>query len=152
MAPYILSINISSGGIPKSPVSSIHVASSGLEGDGHNHEKHRHPLQAVCLQDFEELEDLREEGFPLSCGAIGENLTVYNLRVNRLPVGTLLEFSSSGVVLELTQIRKPCYVLDSIDPRLKEVIVGRCGCYAKVLREGLLTTGEKIAIARLGGL
>jgi hypothetical protein len=25
------------------------------------------------------------------------------------------------------QPRKPCYVLDAIDPRLKEVIVGRCG-------------------------
>ena len=53
---------------------------------------------------------------------------------------------SDGVILELTKIRKPCYVLDAIDPRLKEVIIGRCGFYAKVLQEGLINTGDNIFI------
>ncbi len=53
---------------------------------------------------------------------------------------------SGGVILELTKIRKPCYVLDAIDPRLKEVIIGRCGFYAKVLQEGLINTGDNIFI------
>ena len=124
-------------------MSSIRVAISGLEGDGHHHPKHSHPLQAVCLQDVEQLEELRLRGFPLSCGTTGENLTVRHLDVNSLPVGTILEFAG-GVVLELTKVRKPCYVLDSIDPRLKEVIVGRCGVYARVVQEGLMETGESI--------
>src|SRR3989338_3171748 len=131
----VVSVNISEGGIPKTPVEKTYVYFSGLENDGHNHEKHNNPMQAVCLQDIEQLEALRCEGYPLSAGSTGENLTVQNLHVNQLPLGTKLAFSS-GVLLEISKIRKPCYVLDAIDPNLKDNIVGRCGMYAKVLREG----------------
>ena len=141
----VLAINISKGGIPKSSVPFTRIHMNGLDGDGHHHEKHNNPLQAVCLWDAEFLEDLRREGFPLNCGTIGENLTVRHLNIQKLLPGTILEFSS-GVVLELTKERKPCYVLDSIDPQLKETIMGRCGYYARVLREGIVETGETIAI------
>jgi len=145
--PYVLSINISPGGIPKLPVDLVEVTSFGLMGDSHNHEKHRTPLQAVCLQDIETLERLVQEGFPLSSGTTGENLTVRNLNVNSLPLGTILEFTN-GVVLELTKVRKSCYVLDAIDPRLKDVISGRCGLYAKVLREGTIKKDEIIYVRK----
>ena len=49
-----------------------------------------------------------------------------------------------------TKRRKPCYVLDAIDPRLKDVIVGRCGFYAKVLKTGRLRAGESIVVERPG--
>ncbi len=142
---YVVAVCLSSGGIPKLPVDVVSVTWAGLEGDGHNHEKHNRPTQAVCLQDIEFLEELRKEGFPLSCGTIGENLTVRNLYVQNLPVGTILKFSG-GVVLELTKQRNPCYVLDTIDGRLKEAIVGRCGFYAKVLCEGSVKKGETIEV------
>jgi len=145
--PYVLSINISSGGIPKFPVDSIEVTLFGLMGDGHNHEKHRTPLQAVCLQDIETLDGITREGFALSSGTTGENLTVRNLHVNSLPLGTILEFTN-GVILELTKVRKPCYVLDAIDPRLKDVITGRCGLYAKVLKEGMIKKDEIIHVRK----
>ncbi len=143
--PHVLSVNISPGGIPKLPVDSVWIVSDGLKGDGHNHEKHRTPLQAVCLQDIETLEELQSDGFELDCGEIGENITVKNLFINQLPVGTILEFSG-GVVIEMTKVRKPCYVLDQIDPRLKDLLMGRCGIYAKVLKEGLLQKGETIRV------
>jgi MOSC domain-containing protein YiiM len=95
--------------------------------------------------DEECLEQLRREGFDLFPGTIGENLTVRQLFVQRMSVGTVLEFEG-GVILELTKERKPCYVLDSINLRLKEVIIGRCGFYARVLREGLIKPGEAIRI------
>ena len=125
------------------PVDSIRVTPSGLEGDGHNHEKHRTPIQAVCLQDVEKLNELREEGYSVEAGTTGENLTVRDLHVNHLPVGTILRFSS-GVVMELTKVRKPCYVLDAIHPKLKEDIMGRCGLYAKVIQEGTLCIGDRV--------
>lgn len=142
----IVAINISSGGIPKVSRPSSRVEVAGLQDDGHNHEKHRTPFQAVCLQDIEKLEELNREGYLLDPGTTGENLTVRGLNVNSLPLGTVLNFSN-GVVLELTKVRKPCYVLDAISPRLKEDIIGRCGAYAKVLREGVLKQGESIEIA-----
>ena len=146
--PQVVAVCISSGGIPKLRQSSVQVTAAGLAGDGHNHAKHNTPLQAVCLQDQEVLEDLRQEGFAVASGVIGENVTVRHLHVNRLPVGTILEFSG-GVVLELTKERKPCYVLDAIGPRLKEVIIGRCGFYGKVVREGFINAGETIQVRTL---
>lgn len=143
--PMVLAVNISGGGIPKLPVEEARVDAAGLEGDWHNHEKHRTPVQAVCLQDIERLEELSYEGFYLTAGQTGENLTVRGLDVNSLVLGTVLEFSG-GVVLELTKVRKPCYVLDAIDPRLKDVIAGRCGLYAKVIQGGALKAGETIRV------
>lgn len=138
-------ICISRGGIPKRTVFCAGVSFEGLQGDGHNHVKHNHPNQAVCLQDVEILQELSKEGFLLSCGTIGENLTVSHLNLRDLPLGTVLQFSG-GVVLELTKERKPCYVLDAIDPRLQQSILGRCGVYAKVLKEGMLMVGETIEV------
>jgi len=143
LVSQVVAVCTSSGGIPKLPRCSVSVTFSGLANDGHNHDKHNTPLQAVSLQDMEVLDDLVKEGFNLRAGSTGENLTVRCLKVNSLSVGTILEFSG-GVVLELTKIRKPCYVLDAIDPRLKEAIIGRCGFYAKVLQEGLVGSGEII--------
>lgn len=143
--PLVLSVNISTGGIPKRPVTSARITQAGLEGDGHNHEKHRTPLQAVCLQDEEKLNELGGNGYSLVPGAAGENLTVRHLHVNSLPVGTVLQFSG-GVVVELSKVRKPCYVMDAIDPKLKEDAVGRHGMYARVIKEGMLATGETIEV------
>ncbi len=143
--PFVVSINISSGGIPKHPVDAIKVNFDGLESDRHDHEKHRTPTQAVCLQDIEKLWELKEEGFALERGTTGENLTVQGLAVNRIPIGAVLELSG-GVILEVTKVRKPCYVLDSIDRRLQAAITGRCGMYAKVLKEGTVRKGETIVV------
>ena len=148
LIPQVVAVCVSSGGIPKYPQCSVQVSFSGLRNDGHNHAKHNNPLQAVCLQDEETLEQLRQEGFPLYYGTAGENLTVRYLYVQKLSIGTILEFQG-GVILELTKERKPCYVLDSIDIRLKEVIMGRCGFYAKVLQEGVIQIGESIQVKEL---
>lgn len=142
---YIVAINISSGGIPKKSQPKIMVNINGLEGDEHNHAKHNTPLQAVCIQDMEKLEELSQNEYFLTPGQAGENLTVKNLHVNSLSLGTILEFSG-GVVLEISKVRKPCYVMDAIHLRLKEDAVGRHGMYAKVLKEGMLAVGEEIKI------
>lgn len=143
--PHIISINISKGGIPKHPVEFIRVLSTGLQGDGHNHEKHYRNEQAVSIQDIEKLEELSKEGYSLSSGATGENLTVRNLKVNELPIGTKLVFSQ-GLIIELTKVRKPCYVLDAIDSKLKEDIVNRCGMYARVIQEGNIQINDVITV------
>ncbi len=141
----VVSINISKGGIPKIPQEQVSVTEQGFEGDGHNHEKHCTPLQAVCLQDLEKLEELNRLGYDLQPGSTGENITVQGLDVNALPIGSRLHFSN-GVLLEITKVRKPCYVLDEINVKLKEDIIGRCGVYAKVLTPGFLRTGEVLKV------
>lgn len=145
MTATVLSVNVSRGGIPKTPVPAARVGTAGLEGDAHDHAKHDTPLQAMCLIDVEDLEDLAAEGFDVVAGSTGENVTVRGLDLDAREVGDRLRFSG-GVEVELTKRRKPCYVLDAIDPRLKEVVVGRLGYYARVLVEGDLAPGETIEV------
>jgi MOSC domain-containing protein YiiM len=140
----IVAVNISSGGIPKHPLDAGKVTVDGLAGDCHNHAKHIRPDRAISLLDLEILEQLVQEGFALEPGAAGENLTVAGLHVQTLAPGTVLQIGD--VLLKLEQPRKPCYVLDAIDPRLKDAIVGRCGFMASVVREGPITPGADIKI------
>jgi MOSC domain-containing protein YiiM len=142
--PVVLSVNISPGGIPKVPQTSVMARKSGLEGDGRNHAKHIRPDRAVSLWDYELLRAFVAEGFSLTPGAAGENLTVRNLNVQKMPTGTLLRIGQ--VVLQLEQPRKPCYVLDAIDPHLKDVVVGRIGFMASVVSEGIIEPGMPIEV------
>ena len=145
--PFVLAVNVSSGGIPKCPQEVVHVLASGLAGDGRNHAKHIRPDRAVSLWDVEVLQQLVAEGFPLTPGKAGENLTVASLHVQQMAVGTLLKIGN--VVLRLEQPRKPCYVLDAIDPRLKDAMIDRCGYMASVLSEGLIRPGMVVEIIPL---
>ncbi len=72
------------------------------------------------------------------------------LDTDRLEPGDRLHLSG-GVELEYTKVRRPCFVLDAISPRLKEVVVGRCGGYAKVITGGEVRAGETIEVRRDGG-
>jgi MOSC domain-containing protein YiiM len=146
----VISINISPGGIPKLPRDAVTVGVHGLECDGHHHAKHNTPLQAISIIDEEDLEDLKREGFDVFPGATGENITARGLSVDDLKVGDRLRFAG-GVELELTKTRKPCYVLDSISPVLKQTIVDRCGYLAKVMQEGEIRVGEAINVITATG-
>ncbi|MHC5024066.1 MAG: MOSC domain-containing protein [Planctomycetota bacterium] len=141
----VLSVNVGPGGIPKHAVESISVSTDGLAGDGHDHDKHNTPLQAVCLFDVEDLDALKNEGYALYPGAIGENVTVRGMDVDALSIGDRLRFSG-GLEIEITKARTPCFVLDAIDPTLKKALVGRCGCYGKVLSPAELRPGETIEV------
>lgn len=145
MQARIVSLNLGPGGIPKQQVELARVTLTGLAGDGHNHAKHNTPQQAISLIDLEDLLALQSEGFAVVPGATGENITTEGLQVDSLQVGDRLRFPS-GVELELTKRRKPCYVLDAIDPALKDVIVGRCGFLARVLVPGELRVGDVVTV------
>ena len=148
--PTVDSINLSPGGIPKRPVESIEVSDAGLLGDGHDHEKHRTPVQAISLIDLELLEAIADEtGIPLAPGDLGENLTVSGVGVQLLTAGDRL-FFDGGVALEITRVRPPCYVLDSISPEFKRILWNRIGMYARVLEPGMLAAGAKITAERSG--
>jgi len=140
----LLAVCISDGGVPKYPIQRGEVTADGIVGDRHAHAKHIRPDRAISLFDVEILEQLNREGFNLQFGTAGENLTVEGLFVQRLASGTRLRIGE--VELRLEQPRKPCYVLDKIDPRLKEAIVGRCGYMASVVKTGEVHPSAAIEI------
>ena len=142
--PQVIAVNISAGGIPKLPVSEGDLNGDGLLGDVHAHAKHVRPDRAVSLLDYEIILELGREGFLVWPGRMGENLTLVGVDVQRMSPGT--ELTIDEAVLRLEAPRKPCYVLDAIDPRLKEAAVGRCGYMASVVRGGLIRPGAAVRI------
>ncbi len=143
----VVAVCVSSGGVPKHPVAAADVLQCGLDGDGHSHKKHRRAHRAVSIQDMELLEDLMAEGYPVEPGVIGENVTVRGLNIQQLEPGDRLRFED-GPVLELTEPRKPCYVLNKIHPSIKDAVVGRCGFLASVVRTGRLFPAQRITVER----
>ena len=146
----IRSINTSPGGIPKHPNPSATLSVLGLDGDGHDHEKHRTPIQALSLLDLEILEAIADEfGVPLPPGALGENLTVEGVGVQLLAAGDRL-IIEGGVELQITRVRPPCYVLDPLSPEFKKSLWNRIGMYASVLTPGAISVGQTIIVDRCG--
>jgi MOSC domain-containing protein YiiM len=150
----VVSINVSPGGIPKRPVPEVEVAIAGLVGDGHDHEKHRTPVQAVSLLDLELLRAAAEDhGLDLVPGSLGENLTVQGLGVQRLGEGDRLRIDGvdgRDVLLEITKVRPPCYVLDALSPDLKRTMWNRIGMYAAVIEPGVIREGARVTLDACG--
>lgn len=140
----VVAVCISPGGIPKLPVPQAHIYQQGLEGDGHAHAKHCRPDRAISILDLEVMQALVAEGYRLTPGATGENLNVRDLGVQSLPAGTVLRVGTA--LIRLTAPRKPCYVLDAIDPRLKDAINGRCGYMAEVLVPGTVRPEDAVCV------
>ena len=146
---HVVSVNISAGGIPKIPQPGVHVHFAGLLGDGHNHEKHRSPVQAVSLIDIELLESMADEGHILRPGDLGENLTCSGATLQLRGLGDLIQFPS-GLELRITKVRTPCYVLDEISTDLKRIMWNRIGLYAEVTQEGIVHPGDECTIVEAG--
>ena len=145
----VVSVNTSEGGIPKPPRESAFVSTAGLDGDGHDHESHRSPLQAVSMIDGEILDSLRDEGFDLAPGDLGENLTLRGVRIQECALGDRVRFSS-GLELEITKVRTPCYVLDSISTEFKRILWNRCGMYGRVFNEATISPGDSVEVSSCG--
>lgn len=143
-SPRVVTVSVSTGGIPKRPVLAGLLAKAGFVGDGHCHAGHIREDRAVSLLDQEILQRLEEEGFPVVPGIVGENLAVAGLSVQQMPPGTRLRIDQ--VVLELQHPRQPGDALNAIDPGLKDAMRDRCGYMASVIREGWIRPGMPIEV------
>lgn len=82
-------------------------------------------------------------------GSMGENLTVTALREEDICVGDVHAIGSA--LLQVCQPRQPCLKLALAlnEPRLVKAMVrnGRSGWYYRVLRDGVISAGDTIALA-----
>lgn len=111
MRGIIEQVSLSRGGVPKWAVDEAWIGPHGLDGDEHRYTTHHGgPRKAVLLLSAGVLADLRAEGFEVSAGSLGENLTVSGLDFSKLR--PRMRFRAGSAILELTQIRQPCATLD----------------------------------------
>jgi len=158
-SPSVLQINISPGGIPKRPIPAGVVTSLGIAGDGHaNPQVHGGPRQAILIITSEGIEELKQQGFPLYHGALGENLTTRGLDRRSLRIGQ--RYRVGEVLLEITKVRSPCETLNPYGPGIQKAVYDQevkdgnhtsprwclSGVYASVLRAGTIHPGDAIQL------
>ena len=141
------------------------VAGMGVEGDAHQGTtvKHRSRvardptqpnLRQVHLVHAELHDELREAGFTVAPGQMGENVTTSGVDLLGLATGTRLHLGSSAIV-EVTGLRNPCAQLDKIQKGLMAATLGRdehgnlvrkAGIMGVVLAEGEVRPGDPIRV------
>jgi MOSC domain-containing protein YiiM len=149
-------------GIPKLEVDAIKLVENlGIEGDYHSGEFVRHRYLAkkdptrpnnrqVLIIDKTILSYLADQGIELQPGWMGENIILDGISVMTLPLGTQLEIGES--VLEITEVRNPCYQLDEMHPGVLKAVETsgpgpdhrNAGMLASVVRGGWVHRGEFI--------
>ncbi len=142
-----------STGIFKAPISGpVQISRMGVEGDTIvDGSVHGGVDQAVYLYGTEDYAWWASEiGEDISPGTFGENLTTQGIDFSELVIGDQLKIGD--VVLEITAPRTPCFKLatrmaDSGFAK-KFVRAVRPGAYARVLKEGIVTAGDKIELEK----
>ncbi|HEX5432497.1 MAG TPA: MOSC domain-containing protein [Bryobacteraceae bacterium] len=135
------------------------VTPLGIQGDLHAHPAiHGGPRKAILWMTSEGIEELKEAGFPLYYGALGENVTTTGVDRRFLRVGQRWRIGQA--VIELTRLRVPCATIDVYGPEIKQAIYdeqvkagdpssprwGLSGFYASILRTGTIRAGDPVVL------
>ncbi|MEU1351743.1 MOSC domain-containing protein [Streptomyces sp. NPDC005775] len=111
-------------------------------------------LRQVHLMHAELFDELREAGFEVAPGDLGENVTTRGVDLLALPVGTLLHLGDEAVV-EVTGLRNPCLQIDNFQDGLLKRVVGRdeagnivrkAGIMSVVAVGGVVRPGDRIKV------
>jgi MOSC domain-containing protein YiiM len=137
----------------------------GVEGDAHQGTtvKHRSRvardpnqpnLRQVHLIHAELHDELKDGGFSIVAGQMGENLTTRGLDLLGLPTGSRLHLGDEAVV-EVTGLRNPCAQLDKIEKGLMAAtlsrdeqgnVIRKAGIMGVVLTGGEVRPGDEIRV------
>ena len=131
------------------------LAGLGVEGDIHCGEQVKHHsrvavdptqpnLRQVHLMQSELVDELRETGFQLEPGQLGENVTSTGLDLLGLPPGTILCLGTQARI-EVTGLRNPCAQIESFQRGLLSPLISRDVDGQLIRRAGIM------AIVRIGG-
>ena len=147
----VQSINVSDGGVPKLPKPWAHVRTTGVEGDRQEDRRfHGGPDRAICLYSADLIEALQGEGHPIRPGTIGENLTLAGVDWTAVRPDARLEIGD--VLLEITSSTSPCKKIaqsfkdDDFTRVSQKVNPGWSRFYARVIREGIVTVGDRVVL------
>lgn len=132
--------------------SEVELTRENLDGDQQaDLTVHGGPDKAVYVYPGEHYPAWNADGFPLSVGEVGENVSLRGADESQVRLGDRWAWGTAE--LQVSQPRSPCYKLGMRVGR-KEIIPamltsGRCGWYLRVLRPGLVpTTGPMTLLDR----
>ena len=151
-------------GIPKFEVAAIQLLENyGVEGDYHAGQYVRHRylakkyptkpnLRQALLIDTSILANLASQDIQLEPGMMGENIILDGIAVMTLPIGTQIEVGEA--LLEITEVRNPCYQLNEMHPRLlkaaetsgTEPDPRNAGMMTRILTGGWVRPGDTVTV------
>jgi len=137
----------------------------GVEGDIHMgktvkhrsrvaHDPSQPNLRQVHLIHSELLEELKEKGFIVKPGELGENITTAGIDLLGLSKGTILEIGET-VKIEITGLRNPCKQLNTFQSGLLKAVIDKdeegnlirkSGVMSIVLEGGVVNVNDEIAV------
>ena len=148
----LFQINISAGGVPKTPIHEAKVTINGVEGDSQNNLKHHGgPDRAVCMYSLERIMTLQREGHSIWPGATGENLTITGVNWDRITPYSQITIGDE-LLLEVSSYAVPCdkissWFNDRRSTRLSQKLhPGWSRVYCRVLIEGTVRPGDRVEI------
>jgi MOSC domain-containing protein YiiM len=141
------------------------IVGHGIEGDAHAGATVQHRsrvavdptqpnLRQVHLIHQELFGELAAQGFTVSPGDLGENITTAGIDLLSLPKGALLQLGDQAVI-EVTGLRNPCTQLDRFGPGLMRATLGRgadgapvrkAGVMSIVVTSGFVRPGDRVAV------
>jgi MOSC domain-containing protein YiiM len=145
------------------------LAGEGVEGDAHcgatvKHRSRwrRDPTQPnirqVHLLHVELFDELAAQGFAVTPGLMGENVTTRGIDLLGLPTGAILRLGEAAEV-RVTGLRNPCYQLDELQQGLMaaclerrgDALIRKAGVMGVVLTGGEVRAGDRISVALPAG-
>jgi MOSC domain-containing protein YiiM len=141
------------------------LAGLGVEGDAHQGATVKHlsrllkfgnapNLRQVHLMHAELFDELRDTGFEVWAGLMGENITTRGVDLLGLPTGARLHLGEEAVV-EVTGLRNPCRQLNKLWPGLMKAtldrdaegnLIRKAGIMGIVLAGGEVGEGDPIRV------
>ena len=155
MSGQVVAVSCAAGNVfSKPPQAGISlVAGLGVEGDAHKGKTVQHlylqrkdstapNLRQVHLVQSELFDELRQQGFEIGPGNIGENITTRGID---LPAGARLRIGAACI--EITGLRNPCGQLDNFRKGLTKAVTGKNAngkAYLLSAVMGIVVTGGDI--------
>ena len=97
------------------------------------------------------LAEISHQGIQLEPGMLGENIVVDGIALMILPIGTQIEIAET--LLEMTEVRSPCYQLNEMHPRLLETVKSEeeqvrpnAGMLARILKGGWVQPDDIVTV------
>jgi MOSC domain-containing protein YiiM len=151
-------------GLPKLEVNAIQLLENyGVAGDYHAGEFVRHRylakkdptkpnLRQVLLIDTIILAELACQDIHLEPGMMGENIVLDRISVMSLAIGTQVQVGEA--VLEMTEVRNPCYQLNEMHPHLLKSVETsgtgsdprNAGMMARIQTGGWVRPGDAVIV------
>jgi MOSC domain-containing protein YiiM len=136
------------------------VRGLGVEGDTHAGVTVQHRsrvradptqpnLRQVHLIHAELFDELRDAGYEVGPGELGENVTTRGIDLLGLPRGTRLRLGAD-VVLEVTGLRNPCRQINDFRTGLLKEVVGTDGAGGVVRKGGIMSVVLTGGVVRPG--